>query len=304
MIELSHDTESLRLAGWLALPTFSRSQSDLQFAFLNGRYVRDKLIAERGAARLSGRAVQRALRAYVLYLEMDPTLVDVNAHPQKLEVRFRESRSVHDFMFRTLERALAETRPSGDSAGSAPLDWLRLRPVRRVCAAPAGAVRAARAARGRGDRGLPAAALGCAGAARCAATDTRAVRDEDARAPATGAAAGIRRSRSFTASTFWRRPRTGSVLVDMHAAHERVMYERMKKLLARRDRRAATAGARNLSVTPAQAEAAECACGRIRGARFHAHAARAGSARDARGAELARGPGSRRRGPRRALGSC
>ena len=55
---------------------------------------------------------------------MDPTLVDVNAHPQKLEVRFRESRSVHDFLFRTLERALAQTRPTAESSGSAPAAWL------------------------------------------------------------------------------------------------------------------------------------------------------------------------------------
>ena len=119
VIELAHETGTLRVSGWLALPTFSRSQSDLQFAFLNGRFVRDKLIA--GAARLAYQDVLFNGRfcAYVLYLEMDPSLVDVNAHPQKLEVRFRESRSVHEFMFRTLERALARTRPTMESPGSA-----------------------------------------------------------------------------------------------------------------------------------------------------------------------------------------
>ncbi len=115
VIELRHDTEYLRLSGWMALPTFSRSQSDLQFAFLNGRYVRDKLVA--GAARLAYQDVLFNGRfcAYVLYLDLDPTLVDVNAHPQKLEVRFRDSHRVHEFMFRTLERALAGTRPTSDS---------------------------------------------------------------------------------------------------------------------------------------------------------------------------------------------
>jgi DNA mismatch repair protein MutL len=124
VIELQYDTESLRLSGWLALPTFSRSQSDLQFAFLNGRFVRDKLLA--GAVRLAYQDVMFHGRfsAYLLYLELDPTLVDVNAHPQKLEVRFRDSRRIHDFVFRTLERVLADTRPSAESAGSAPLDWL------------------------------------------------------------------------------------------------------------------------------------------------------------------------------------
>ena len=80
------------LSGWAALPTFSRSQSDLQFAYLNGRFVRDKLIA--GAARLAYQDVLFHGRfcAYVLYLALDPAQVDVNAHPQKLEVRFRDSR--------------------------------------------------------------------------------------------------------------------------------------------------------------------------------------------------------------------
>ncbi len=124
VIELHHETETLRLAGWLALPTFSRSQADLQFAYLNGRFVRDKLLA--GAARLAYRDVLFHGRfcAYVLYLHLDPSQVDVNAHPQKLEVRFRDSRRIHDFVFRTLERALAGTRPSAESTGSAPADWL------------------------------------------------------------------------------------------------------------------------------------------------------------------------------------
>ncbi len=124
VIELRHETESLRLTGWLALPTFSRSQADLQFTFLNGRLVRDKLLV--GAARLAYRDVLFHGRfcAYVLYLDLDPSQVDVNAHPQKLEVRFRDSRRIHDFVFRTLEKVLAGTRPSAESAGSAPADWL------------------------------------------------------------------------------------------------------------------------------------------------------------------------------------
>src|SRR3984957_2376126 len=124
VIELLHENETLRLAGWLALPTFSRSQADLQFAYVNERFVRDKVLV--GAARLAYRDVLFHGRfcAYVLYLYMDPSQVDVNAHPQKLEVRFRDSRRVHDFVFRTLEKVLADTRPSAESAGSAPADWL------------------------------------------------------------------------------------------------------------------------------------------------------------------------------------
>lgn len=102
-----------RLSGWVGLPTFSRSQADMQFFYVNGRLVRDKLV---------GYAIRQAYQdvlyhgrqpIYVLYLELDPALVDVNAHPTKLEVRFRESRQVHDFLFRGLHRILAGTRAGG-----------------------------------------------------------------------------------------------------------------------------------------------------------------------------------------------
>ena len=113
-----------RLSGWLALPTFSRGQADLQYAHAVGRYIRDKLLGN--AVRLGYQDVLFGGRypAYLLYLELDPVQVDVNAHPQKLEVRFRDSRQIHDFVFRTVDRALATTRPTHESSGSAPTDWL------------------------------------------------------------------------------------------------------------------------------------------------------------------------------------
>ena len=119
--------------GWLALPTFSRSQADLQFAYVNGRFVRDKLWWARRAWPIAMCLFHGRFCAYVLYLDLDPSQVDVNAHPQKLEVRFRDSRRMHDFVFRTLEKVLADTRPSAESAGSAPADWLtgRIRLCRR-----------------------------------------------------------------------------------------------------------------------------------------------------------------------------
>ena len=110
----------LRLWGWVGLPTFSRSQADLQYFFVNGRVIRDKLIAH---------AVKQAYRdvlyhgrhpAFVLYLEVDPAQVDVNVHPTKHEVRFRDGRSVHNFIFSTLHRALAEVRPGASAANNLP----------------------------------------------------------------------------------------------------------------------------------------------------------------------------------------
>ena len=106
----------LRLWGWVGLPTFSRSQADLQYFYVNGRHVRDRLITH--AVRQAYQDVLYHGRhpAFVLYLELDPQLVDVNAHPTKQEVRFREGRLVHDFLFRTLHTALADLRPGDGTA--------------------------------------------------------------------------------------------------------------------------------------------------------------------------------------------
>jgi DNA mismatch repair protein MutL len=107
------DTEAmgLRLWGWVALPTFSRSQSDLQHFYVNDRVIRDKLVTH--AVRQAYRDVLFHGRhpAFVLYLECDPAIVDVNVHPTKHEVRFRDGRTVHDFLFRSLHRLLADVRP-------------------------------------------------------------------------------------------------------------------------------------------------------------------------------------------------
>ncbi len=264
VIELRHDTENLRLSGWLALPTFSRSQSDLQFAFLNGRYVRDKLIA--GAARLAYQDVlfNGRFGAYVLYLDLDPAAVDVNAHPQKLEVRFRDARSVHEFIFRTLERALAGTRPSTESPGSAPLDWLTGSARQSGIAAPA-------QARFVLPEGPP---------RRAAADVYRSLVGEQPHAFAGRRA--MRRERWAPMSTrplgfavaqlhgvyILAQTADGMVLVDMHAAHERVMYEGMKRLLSGETAQQQLLVPEILHVTPAQAEAAETARRGISSARL------------------------------------
>ena len=265
VIELRHDTESLRLSGWLALPTFSRSQPDLQFSFLNGRFVRDKVLI--GAARLGYRDVLFHGRfcAYLLYLEMDPRWVDVNAHPQKLEVRFRDSRRVHDFLFRTLEKVLAETRPSAESAGSAPADWLTgasrfagaAGPTQARFMLPEATQRASAdayrsyvspgAVRVRRD-GRQAGALNGNGPARHERPGSHAPRRE---APLGYAIAQLHGVYILAQSA------DGMVLVDMHAAHERILYESMKKLLAGHTAQQQLLMPEILNVTPAQADVAE-----------------------------------------------
>jgi DNA mismatch repair protein MutL len=111
-VPIHHSAGPVSVTGWVGLPTVSRAQPDQQFWFVNGRSVRDRLLMN--AVRVGYRDVLYGGRhsAYVLYLTLDPRLVDVNAHPAKLEVRFRDSRQIHDFVFRAVERTLAATKPS------------------------------------------------------------------------------------------------------------------------------------------------------------------------------------------------
>lgn len=108
------EAAGLRLWGWVGLPTFSRSQADLQHFFVNGRSIRDKLVTH--AVRQAYQDVMYHGRhpAFVLYLELNAADVDVNVHPTKHEVRFRDSRSVHNFLFRSLHRAVADIRPGAE----------------------------------------------------------------------------------------------------------------------------------------------------------------------------------------------
>jgi DNA mismatch repair protein MutL len=266
VIELRHETESLCLEGWLALPTFSRSQADLQFAYVNQRFVRDKVLV--GAARLAYRDVLFHGRfcAYVLYLQMDPSQVDVNAHPQKLEVRFRDSRRVHDFVFRTLEKALADTRPAADSAGSAPADWLT------------GSSGFAATAPRQAHFSLPEAPHRTAAdayrpylsAATAQVRDGHSAQDPlngaarlDSAAPLNGAPpVGTSAPLGYAIAQLHgvyilAQSVDGMVLVDMHAAHERIVYEGMKKLLAGQTSQQQLLMPEVLHVTPAQADMAD-----------------------------------------------
>ena len=110
-IRIEIESAGLQLQGWVGLPTFSRSQQDMQFFYVNGRLVKDKLIAHAVRQAFQDVLFHGRHPVFVLYLSLDPALVDVNAHPAKLEVRFREGRLVHDFLFSALHRAIADIRP-------------------------------------------------------------------------------------------------------------------------------------------------------------------------------------------------
>lgn len=110
-VHLDIERAGLRLWGWVARPTFSRSQADLQHFYVNGRAIRDRLVTHAVKQAYHDVLYHGRHPAFVLYLELDPGVVDVNVHPTKHEVRFRDGRLVHDFLFSSLHKALADIRP-------------------------------------------------------------------------------------------------------------------------------------------------------------------------------------------------
>jgi DNA mismatch repair protein MutL len=198
------------LSGWIALPTAARAQPDQQYWFVNGRSVRDRVLTS--AARLAYRDVLYHGRyaAYVLYLSLDPHLVDVNAHPSKLEVRFRDSRSIHDFVMRAIEQALAGTSP-GQAAQAAASGVARARDMPYEFGARNRSLDLSGGAR---DPWLLAAAVRDAAPAGSAPPEPMQ--------PLGTALAQLHGTYILAQST------EGLILVDMHAAHERVLYEKLK----------------------------------------------------------------------------
>ncbi len=110
-VQIDFQSSGLSLTGWVGLPTFSRSQPDLQFFYVNGRLIKDRLVTHAVKQAYQDVLYHGRHPVFSLYLQLDPALVDVNAHPAKLEVRFRDSRLVHDFLFKALNRSLADVRP-------------------------------------------------------------------------------------------------------------------------------------------------------------------------------------------------
>ena len=248
-LPINVERNGLHLWGWVGLPTFSRSKADMQHFFVNGRIVSDRLVSH--AVRQAYRDVLYGGRhpAFVLFLELDPNTVDVNVHPTKHEVRFRENRSVHDFLYSTLHRAIADVRPdnsqepattetlhppaiSGLDAGEfgpqghIPLsDAFSAQPALQPSVQPSGfshnSYRQAAPTPQRAPENYQAAYQ--------AFTELLANLAEPAQEeiPPLGFAIAQLKGIYILAEN-----QHGLVLVDMHAAHERVMYERLKLAMA------------------------------------------------------------------------
>ena len=235
-VVIESDASPYRLTGWVGLPTFSRSQADLQYFFVNGRIVRDKLVAH---------AIKQAYRdvlyhgrhpAFVLYLELDPALVDVNVHPTKHEVRFRDGRAVHSFLFSSLHRALADLRPGTETGLSDGTAHTAVAVDGMAVDAATGEVRAQGALSWDVSRAGSAMSGGRAPVAAGPAKVTEQMQsyarlygsasptpEAPAEIPPLGyALAQLKGIYILSENAF------GLVLVDMHAAHERITYEGLK----------------------------------------------------------------------------
>jgi DNA mismatch repair protein MutL len=223
------ESSGLRLWGWVSLPTFSRSQADLQYFYVNGRIIRDKLVTH---------AVKQAYRdvlfhgrhpAYVLYLELAPSAVDVNVHPTKHEVRFRDSRLVHDFLFSSLHKALAAVKPSDQmlaahsqgAAGEFPGSNYSQQSDSGFVGRQEGLSLADSGGQTyfSGDRS---GAVNPNHVQQQMETYAR-LQADDAEVPPLGYAIAQLHGIYILAQN-----KEGLIVVDMHAAHERITYERMK----------------------------------------------------------------------------
>lgn len=229
----------LSLQGWLGLPTFSRGQADTQFFYVNGRLIRDKLINH--AVRLAFQDVLFHGRhpVFVLYLTIDPRLVDVNAHPAKLEVRFRESRAIHDFIHRRLKQLLTDVRPEDNYTEQSGFIGSANTPAAQQQTGFASSVSQPSNYRHMQQRPMhmniadsysqnsPAAyyemaAKGMHEVPDSGVKSSEAVADQDI--PPLGFAIAHLHNIYILAESA-----KGLVLVDAHAAHERITYEKLKR---------------------------------------------------------------------------
>jgi DNA mismatch repair protein MutL len=231
-LRIDHASAGMRLSGWVGLPTASRPQADAQYFYVNGRLVRDRIVAHAVRQAYADVLFHGRHPAFVLYLELDPAGVDVNVHPAKSEVRFREQRLVHDFLFRTLHEALAETRagqqvPVEAAAWSADAGVASavVQEVSRQASnqwpsyAPQSRLQL-------GVREEPladyAALLGHVAAEHAVALPSMPAIDASEAPPLGYAIAQLKAIYILAENAH------GMVLVDMHAAHERITYEKLK----------------------------------------------------------------------------
>ena len=235
-VKIDFAASGLQLSGWVGLPTFSRSQQDMQFFYVNGRLIRDKLVAHAIKQAYQDVLYHGRHPVFVLYLTLDPILVDVNAHPAKLEVRFREGRLVHDFLFSALHRSLADLRPEHSAAAA--VNWIdesvaEVTAAEIVSTAPQAKVFDTKSAYYSGPIQQTSLPLSIAESINAyASLSPYAQAEQKPRLPVSAAQdmhpLGYAIAHIHNIYILAETPK-GVILVDAHAAHERVTYERLKK---------------------------------------------------------------------------
>lgn len=254
-LPLDESAGPLRLHGFVGLPTASKARGDAQYFYVNGRFVRDKLLVH--AVRAAYQDVLHGDRypSYALSLELDPALVDVNVHPSKIEIRFRDSRSVHQFVFHAVSRALAATSATAFGAAPAPqaagpLPWMNEQPQSGAGVPLRPAFPAARG--NAGNYGVSQDTASYGALFRPGVQSSLDMRDSGPATPYTSAAittptdeSALANNNALPADDYplgfalaqlhgiyvLAQNSKGLVVVDMHAAHERILYEQLKNAL-------------------------------------------------------------------------
>ncbi|ALN62315.1 DNA mismatch repair MutL family protein [Lysobacter antibioticus] len=250
-LRVEHSGADLRLHGWIAQPSYNRASADQQYLYVNGRAVRDRSIAHAVKQAYADVLFHGRQPAYVLFLELDPRRVDVNVHPAKHEVRFRDARLIHDFVYRTLNDALAETRAGmaqqasagaeaavAGAAGSSMYAWRPQAPLGLQVQETRAGYAALYGNGGGGSAGGSTYAGGGyganAGGGSAYAMPPREMNDgsqspgalphsDDQTLPPLGYAIAQLHGIYVLAESA-----EGLIVVDMHAAHERIGYEKLK----------------------------------------------------------------------------
>jgi DNA mismatch repair protein MutL len=264
-LQLDEAAGPLRLQGYVGLPTASKARADGQFFYVNGRFVRDKLLVHAVKAAYQDVLHGDRFPSYVLALELDPAMVDVNVHPSKIEVRFRDSRAVHQFVFHAVQRALAQTSATAHGSAPAPVSAAEIAPS----GGSSGASWGGGFGRDSGGGGTPAwrrpheqtsfgsqltpsspyassyspsssSAGGVAQRTESYGALFTGLKDGDAASARPASASQPANDDDFPLGFalaqlhgiyILAQNRKGLVLVDMHAAHERILYEQLKTAL-------------------------------------------------------------------------
>ena len=225
---INHSALNLSLSGWIASPSFSRSQADLQYFFINRRMIRDKVVVHALKQAYSDVLFHDRHPAYVLFLEMEPAALDVNVHPCKYEVRFRDSRQIHQFIHRVIHDALANISPATTPDVIVPIsagymDTQNSRQVDMVHRLPSTNYSPTRQ-----DNIRFGVHENCLSYAQLMTSETPVVKNQqssdDQEIPPLGFAIAQLHGIYILAEN-----KTGLILVDMHAAHERITYEHLKR---------------------------------------------------------------------------